>query len=109
MEELGGEVGMAVREYIKKEVGDWDDDLAARSRFKAFSGQFSDWESTFLFWRHLILNVSGHFQFLFIRPSQVSFFLLIHIFFVWKDVIISASFSAEEGLVQSRRVEPFMP
>ncbi|MED6167993.1 hypothetical protein PIB30_008016 [Stylosanthes scabra] len=61
----------AVRDFIAKEVPDWDDDVVSVARFKAFSGQRSDWHPRFLFWRDLILKVATHFGLLFIKTSQV--------------------------------------
>ncbi|KAL5539853.1 hypothetical protein UlMin_045474 [Ulmus minor] len=61
----------SVRELIRKEVADWDDEAACRARFKDFSGQRSDWEPIYFFWRDLILNITRHFGLLIIRPSQV--------------------------------------
>ncbi|GLU07148.1 hypothetical protein SLE2022_241160 [Rubroshorea leprosula] len=61
----------SVREFLRKEVSDWEDEVKARARFKAFSGQRSDWEPKFQFWKELILRISRHFGFFMIRPSQV--------------------------------------
>ncbi|XP_058738426.1 uncharacterized protein LOC131610484 [Vicia villosa] len=60
-----------VRDFIAKEVPDWNDEVIAVARFKAFSGQRSDWQPNFLFWRDLIIKIASHFRFLLIRPSQV--------------------------------------
>ncbi|KAI4301607.1 hypothetical protein L6164_034868 [Bauhinia variegata] len=60
-----------VRDFIVKEVADWDDEMLASARFKAFSGQRSDWESKFHFWRDLIIKISRYFGLLIINPSQV--------------------------------------
>ncbi|KAK7284504.1 hypothetical protein RJT34_19250 [Clitoria ternatea] len=60
-----------VRDFIAKEVTDWDDEVVSISRFKAFSGQRCDWQPTFLFWKHLIIKIATHFRFLIIRPHQV--------------------------------------
>ncbi|KAI3839233.1 hypothetical protein MKX03_032863 [Papaver bracteatum] len=46
-------MNLSVREFIKKEVPDWDDEVVATARFKALSGQRSDWESKLLFWKKL--------------------------------------------------------
>ncbi|KAF4370222.1 uncharacterized protein LOC115714437 [Cannabis sativa] len=62
---------MSIREFILQEVPDWDDELLARARFKAFSGQRSDWQPIFLFWRDLIINIARHFRLPLLRPSQV--------------------------------------
>ncbi|XP_034690778.1 uncharacterized protein LOC117918325 isoform X2 [Vitis riparia] len=61
----------AVREFIRREVKDWEEEAIATARFKAFSGQRSDWEARYQFWRDLILKVARHFHLLFISPSQV--------------------------------------
>ncbi|PON43247.1 Snf7 family [Parasponia andersonii] len=62
---------MLIREYIGEKVGDWDNEVACRARFKDFSGQRSDWQPIFLFWRDLILNIARHFRLVLLRPSQV--------------------------------------
>ncbi|KAK6285923.1 hypothetical protein POUND7_012102 [Theobroma cacao] len=61
----------SVREFIRKEVPDWDDELMATARFKAFSGQRSDWEHKFQFWKDLIIKISRQFGLFVISPSQV--------------------------------------
>ncbi|XVF72856.1 hypothetical protein PTKIN_Ptkin12aG0154300 [Pterospermum kingtungense] len=61
----------SVKEFIRKEVADWDDELKATARFKAFSGQRSDWEPKFQFWKDLIIKISRHFGLSIISPSQV--------------------------------------
>ncbi|KFK35392.1 hypothetical protein AALP_AA5G279200 [Arabis alpina] len=61
----------SVKEFIRREVPDWDDEVVAMARFKAFSGQRSDWEYKFQFWRDLILKVSRHFEVFIIDPVQV--------------------------------------
>lgn len=61
----------SVKEFIRREVSDWDDEVVAMARFKAFSGQRSDWEIRFQFWRDLILKVSRHFGVFIIDPVQV--------------------------------------
>lgn len=62
----------AVLEFIREQVPDWDDEVMATARFKAFSGQRSDWEPRFRFWRDLIINIARHFRFLFLSPSQMN-------------------------------------
>ncbi|RVW41544.1 hypothetical protein CK203_068106 [Vitis vinifera] len=47
----------AVREFIRREVKDWEEEAIATARFKAFSGQRSDWEARYQFWRDLILKL----------------------------------------------------
>lgn len=61
----------SVAEYIRKEVPDWDDVIIANARFKAFSGQRSDWEQKYFFWRDLIFKVSRHLGLFIISPSEV--------------------------------------
>ncbi|KAJ4727940.1 Charged multivesicular body 7 [Melia azedarach] len=62
---------ISVSEFISKEVPDWNDDVIATARFKAFSGQRSDWQPKFQFWRNLILKIARRFGLLIIHPSQV--------------------------------------
>lgn len=61
----------SVKEFIRKEVPDWNDELIATARFKAFSGQRSDWEPKFQFWKDLIIKISRYFGLFIISPSQV--------------------------------------
>ncbi|KAB1999091.1 hypothetical protein ES319_D12G137100v1 [Gossypium barbadense] len=61
----------SVKEFIRKEVPDWDDELIATARFKAFSGQKSDWEPKFQFWKNLIVKIARHFGVFIISPPQV--------------------------------------
>ncbi|XVE73555.1 hypothetical protein DITRI_Ditri11bG0128000 [Diplodiscus trichospermus] len=61
----------SVMEFIRKEVPDWDDELMATARFKAFSGQRTDWEPKFQFWKDLIIKISRHFGLFINSPSQV--------------------------------------
>lgn len=62
-----------VREVIRKQVGDdWDDEVMSRARFKALSGQRSDWEPTYLFWRDLILTVARQLGLFIIKPSHLN-------------------------------------
>ncbi|KAM2685611.1 hypothetical protein FF1_047301 [Malus domestica] len=61
-----------VRELIGKAVGDWDDQVMTRARFKAFSGQRSDWEPVYFFWRDLILCVARQLGVFFISPSRLN-------------------------------------
>lgn len=50
---------------------DWGDEIVSTARFKALSGQRSDWEPKYLFWRDLILKVARHLGVVAIRPSEV--------------------------------------
>lgn len=68
---MESEKSRPVRELIRKEVPDWDDEVATRARFKAFSGQRPDWEPIYLFWRNLIISIARHLGLLFLRPSQL--------------------------------------
>ncbi|CAH2063134.1 unnamed protein product [Thlaspi arvense] len=68
MEEMDSD---SVKEFIRREAPDWDDEVVAKARFKAFSGQRSDWEPRFQFWRDLILKVSREFGVFIIDPVQV--------------------------------------
>ncbi|KAI3693832.1 hypothetical protein L1987_76785 [Smallanthus sonchifolius] len=60
-----------VRELIRKQVPDWDSDVMVATRFKAFSGQRSDWEPRYHFWKDLIINIARHLNIFIIRPSVV--------------------------------------
>ncbi|XP_060217517.1 uncharacterized protein LOC132644878 isoform X2 [Lycium barbarum] len=61
----------SLMEYLRKQVPDWDDEVKCISRFKAFSGQRTDWEPLYHFWKDLILKVARHLHIFIIRPSQV--------------------------------------
>lgn len=72
MEEKEKEDEGRIEEWIRKELGtDWDDEVKMRGKFKAFSGQRTDWEPNFIFWRDLIINLARHLRLFIIRPSQV--------------------------------------
>lgn len=60
-------------EVVRTEAGvDWDDDAAWEcGRMKALSGQRSDWEPLFLFWRRLILLVASRLRISLIPASRV--------------------------------------
>lgn len=60
-----------IEEFIRGEVQDWDDEVVSTARFKAFSGQRSDWEPKFHFWRDLIVKVARHLGVFTIRTSEV--------------------------------------
>ena len=62
---------LLVREFIREKVPDWDNEVVATARFKAFSGQKSDWEPRYLFWRDLILTIAHQFNFIFLKPSEI--------------------------------------
>lgn len=57
--------------FVRKEVADWDDEVKSRARFKELSGQRSDWEAVYCFWRHLILKTARHLRIFLIRPSRL--------------------------------------
>ncbi|KAM0027381.1 putative Snf7 family protein [Helianthus debilis subsp. tardiflorus] len=61
----------SVREVILKEVPDWDSEVTVSARFKAFSGQRSDWEPRYQFWKNLIIKIVRHLGIFIIRPSVV--------------------------------------
>ncbi|KAI0511593.1 hypothetical protein KFK09_012223 [Dendrobium nobile] len=61
----------SVSDLVKNEVPDWDDEVVATARFKAFSGQRSDWEPRFLFWRDLILKVARNLGVCVVRISEL--------------------------------------
>lgn len=60
-----------VGDFIRTQIPDWDDDVIATARFKAFSGQRSDWEARFQFWRGLIMKVAGHLGHIIIDTEEV--------------------------------------
>jgi charged multivesicular body protein 7 len=62
-----------VGDFIRTQIPDWDDDVIATARFKAFSGQRSDWEARFQFWRGLIIKVAGHLGHIIIDTEEVFF------------------------------------
>ena len=78
----------AVREFIRREVEDWEEEAIATARFKAFSGQRSDWEPRYQFWRDLILKVATHFHLLFISPSQVFFISPFHFYSPFESIVV---------------------
>lgn len=65
------QVSERIREYISTHVDDWDDDVISTARFKAFSGQRSDWQPKYAFWRDLILKLASHLGVFIITPSEV--------------------------------------
>ncbi|XP_076892945.1 uncharacterized protein LOC143544838 [Bidens hawaiensis] len=60
-----------VRELIRKQVPDWDSDVMVATRFKAFSGQKSDWEPRYHFWKELIIKIAQHLNTFIIHSSVV--------------------------------------
>ncbi|ONK63027.1 uncharacterized protein A4U43_C07F10640 [Asparagus officinalis] len=60
-----------VEEFVRREVEDWDDEVISTARFKAFSGQRSDWEPKLHFWRDLITKVARHLGKFTVRSSEV--------------------------------------
>lgn len=71
MVEEGSASLRGIGELIRKEVPDWDDEVMVTARFKAFSGQRSDWEPKYVFWRDLILKLSTHLGVFLFHPSEV--------------------------------------
>ncbi|CAM8936185.1 unnamed protein product [Rhodiola kirilowii] len=63
-----------VGEFIRTQVADWDDESVATARFKAFSGQRTDWEPKYLFWKNLILKVASHLNLFIINPSELQMY-----------------------------------
>lgn len=62
----------AAAAFVRREVADWDDEAKSRARFKALSGQRSDWEPLYCFWRDLILKTARHLHIFIISPSRLS-------------------------------------
>ncbi|GJS31297.1 charged multivesicular body protein 7 isoform X1 [Tanacetum coccineum] len=60
-----------VKEFILEQVPDWNSEVMISARFKAFSGQRSDWEPRFHFWKDLIIKIARHLNTFIIRPSVV--------------------------------------
>lgn len=58
--------------FVRKEVAEWDDEAKSRARFKALSGQRSDWEPLYCFWRDLIIKTARHLRIFLIRPSRLT-------------------------------------
>ncbi|PWA96469.1 SNF7 family protein [Artemisia annua] len=63
-----------VKEFILQQVPDWDSDVMISARFKAFSGQKSDWEPRFHFWKDLIIKIARHLNTFIIRPSVLEMY-----------------------------------
>lgn len=83
MDEVKKMDSQSVKEFIRKEVPDWNDELIATARFKAFSGQRSDWEPKFQFWKDLIIKISRYFGLFIISPSQVLILFLFLFLFLF--------------------------
>lgn len=61
-----------IKDWLLKQLGkDWEDDEKMRPKFKGFSGQRSDWEPNYFFWKDLIIKLSRHLGVFFVTPSQV--------------------------------------
>lgn len=58
--------------FVRKEVAEWDDEAKSRARFKALSGQRSDWEPLYCFWRDLIIKTARHLRIFLIHPSRLT-------------------------------------
>ena len=52
---------MEVKELIRKEMEDWEDEEVSRAWFKAFSSQKSNWEPTYHFRNHLLFSIARAF------------------------------------------------
>ncbi|KAG9128648.1 hypothetical protein Leryth_017124 [Lithospermum erythrorhizon] len=78
-----------VASYIHQEVEDWDDEQKSRSRFKAMSGQTQDyeWQTRYIFWKNLIINVAKHLNVFIIHPNQLQH--------VWVGLSSRGKFSIE--------------
>ncbi|KAI4383193.1 hypothetical protein MLD38_009060 [Melastoma candidum] len=61
----------AVTEFVRCEVPDWGDDVMSAARFKAFSGQRSDWEHKYVFRKELIVKVTRRFGILAVNVAEV--------------------------------------
>lgn len=75
--------GERVVDFVRQQVPDWDNDVLAMARFKAFTGQRSDWEPRYLFWRDLILKVARHLGLFILQPSHVRTFIFSHSFLLY--------------------------
>lgn len=64
-------------EIIRREVPDWDDEMTSIARFKAFSGQRSDWEPRYMFWKDLIVKVAKGLGICTVKSSDVSNYFFI--------------------------------
>ncbi|KAF6167238.1 hypothetical protein GIB67_029876 [Kingdonia uniflora] len=100
----------SVGEFIRREVPDWDDEVVATARFKAFSGQRSDWEPKFLFWRDLILKVAKHFGVFITQSSQVknSWFMRGGLTPLCIDHVLFEMYNSGDILLSRDLVDPTM-
>lgn len=57
--------------FLRAEVPDWDDEVVARARYKAFTGQRTDWENRLQFWKSLVVKSARHLGLVAIDPTQV--------------------------------------
>lgn len=58
--------------FLRAEVPDWDDEVVVRARYKAFTGQRTDWENRLQFWKSLVVKSARHLGLVAIDPTQVS-------------------------------------
>lgn len=65
----GSESSLA--QFLRDEVPDWGDDMVARARYKAFTGQRADWGNRLQFWRSVILKCARHLDVISIDPNIV--------------------------------------
>nr|GMD68840.1 charged multivesicular body protein 7 isoform X1 [Ipomoea batatas] len=102
-------MGNKVKEFLKKEVPEWDDEANVRARFKAFSGQRCDWEPLYLFWRDLILKVARHLRVFIIRPSQLKMIWFSRadgLFPLCLDRVLLQMYNSGELLWNARLMDP---
>eukprot|EP00250_Pteridium_aquilinum_P029955 c40402_g1_i1 orf=272-1537(-) len=60
-----------VQGWLVSKVPGWDDDVMCAARFKALTGQRTDWEGRFLFWRELIIDLARHLNLLVLDTHAV--------------------------------------
>eukprot|EP00249_Psilotum_nudum_P016223 c25727_g1_i1 orf=436-1713(-) len=60
-----------LRSFIESEVPEWNDDVVGRTLVKAFSGQRTDWEGRFQFWKELVIKVARHLRLIVIDTDIV--------------------------------------
>ncbi|GAA0138303.1 membrane traffic protein [Lithospermum erythrorhizon] len=99
-----------VASYIHQEVEDWDDEQKSRSRFKAMSGQTQDyeWQTRYIFWKNLIINVAKHLNVFIIHPNQLQhvWFRRGHLSPLCIDQVLVEMYKNGELLRSSDLVDP---
>ena len=106
---------MEVKELIRKEMEDWEDEEVSRAWFKAFSSQKSNWEPTYHFRNHLLFSIARAFPhshpFTFPGTPFISLSLSLSLSlsqFIVSDYLgFFFFFKGEEQLVQSQWIDPF--